>query len=59
MVRTGLSERLAPVLWPFEAIRARWDDCVLRSWVDGRRYQEVSVAAFLHPDDVLATLGGG
>jgi hypothetical protein len=47
---------LAPVLWPLEAMRARWDDCVLRSWVDGRRYQDVSVAAFLHPDDVLKVL---
>jgi len=44
---------LAPVLWPFEAMRARWDDCVMRSWVDGRLYQDVPVAAFLHPDDVL------
>jgi len=47
---------LAPVLWPFEALRERWDRCVLRSWVDGRLYQEVGVATFLHPDDVLATL---
>jgi 4-hydroxyphenylacetate 3-monooxygenase len=44
---------LAPVLWPLDEIRDHWDDCVLRSWVDGRLYQEVSVAAFLHPDDVL------
>lgn len=44
---------LAPVMWPFEAMRARWDDCVMRSWVDGRLYQDVPVAAFLHPDDVL------
>jgi 4-hydroxyphenylacetate 3-monooxygenase len=47
---------LAPVLWPFEPMRARWDSCVLRSWVDERLYQEMPVAAFLHPDDVLATL---
>lgn len=47
---------LAPVLWPLEEIRDHWDDCVLRSWVDDRLYQEVSVAAFLHPDDVLAVL---
>jgi 4-hydroxyphenylacetate 3-monooxygenase len=44
---------LAPVLWPLEEIRDHWDDCVLKSWVDGRLYQDVSVAAFLHPDDVL------
>jgi len=44
---------LAPVLWPLDEIRGHWDNCVLRSWVDGRLYQDVSVAAFLHPDDVL------
>lgn len=47
---------LAPVLWPFEPLRGRWDSCVLRSRVDGRLYQEVAVSAFLHPDDILATL---
>ncbi len=47
---------LAPTMWPLEAMRERWDDCVLRSWVDGRPYQDVSVAAFLHPDDVLRIL---
>lgn len=47
---------LAPVLWPFDEVRDHWDDCVLKSWVDGRLYQDVSVAAFLHPDDVLRTL---
>ncbi len=47
---------LAPQMWPFEAMRARWDDCVMRSWVDGRLYQDVPVAAFLHPDDVLRIL---
>jgi 4-hydroxyphenylacetate 3-monooxygenase len=47
---------LAPVLWPLEAMRARWDGCVLRSWVDGRAYQDVATSAFLHPDSVLAVL---
>jgi 4-hydroxyphenylacetate 3-monooxygenase len=47
---------LAPVLWPFEAMRSRWDSCVLRSWVDGRLYQEVGVDKFLHPDDLLRVL---
>jgi 4-hydroxyphenylacetate 3-monooxygenase len=47
---------LAPVMWPFEAMRARWDDCVMRSWVDGRLYQDVPVRLFLHPDDVLRIL---
>lgn len=47
---------LAPVLWPLDEMRDRWDDCVLRSWVDGRHYQEVSTSAFLHPDDMLKVL---
>ena len=47
---------LAPVLWPLEEMRERWDECVLRSSVDGRKYQEVGTAAFLHPDDMLRVL---
>jgi 4-hydroxyphenylacetate 3-monooxygenase len=47
---------LAPVMWPLKAVHARWDDCVLRSRVDGRPYQEVGASAFLHPEDVLRTL---
>lgn len=49
---------LAPTIWPFDEIRDHWDDCVLRSWVDGRLYQEVGVATFLHPDDVLRIVSG-
>lgn len=44
---------LAPVLWPFDEIADDWDQCVLRSWVDGRLYQEVGVDAFLKPADIL------
>lgn len=44
---------LAPVLWDFEEIADHWDQCVIRSWVDGRAYQDVSVSAFLAPHDVL------
>ncbi len=47
---------LAPVVWPFDEVREHWDACLLRSRVDGLLYQEVSVAAFLHPDDVLEIL---
>lgn len=50
------SNVLAPTLWPFEEVRGHWDDCILRSAVDDEPYQEVSVAAFLHPDDILAIL---
>ncbi len=44
---------LAPQVWPFEELKDDWDSCVLRSWVDGRLYQEVGVDAFLRPETVL------
>jgi 4-hydroxyphenylacetate 3-monooxygenase len=47
---------LAPVLWPWDEVKDRWDSCVLRSWVDGRLYQDVSVSAFLSPPDMLRVL---
>ncbi|MHC4986796.1 MAG: DUF2848 family protein [Planctomycetota bacterium] len=47
---------LAPAMWPFEDVRDHWDDMVLRSWVDGRLYQEIGVSAFLHPDRILEIL---
>lgn len=47
---------LAPVLWPYEEVRERWDDFVLRAWVDGRAYQEVKTGAFLKPEDMLRIL---
>jgi len=47
---------LAPVIWPWEDVAARWDQMVLRSWVDGRLYQDVGVNAFLSPADMLAVL---
>ncbi len=47
---------LAPVLWPFDEIRGDWDRCVLRCAVDGTPYQDVSVSAFLRPDDILSVL---
>lgn len=47
---------LGPTLWPYEEIRDRWDDCVLRSWVDGRLYQEVRADAFLAPEDMISIL---
>ena len=42
-----------PVLWPLDEMADRWDGCVLRAWVDGRLYQEVPVAAFLRPEEML------
>jgi hypothetical protein len=47
---------LAPVLWPWDEVKDRWDSCVLRSWVDGKLYQDVPVSAFLSPPDMLRIL---
>ena len=47
---------LAPTLWDYEEIADHWDACVMRSTVDGRPYQDVSVSAFLSPPDILRIL---
>jgi 4-hydroxyphenylacetate 3-monooxygenase len=47
---------LAPMLWPYDEIADSWDDCILRSWVDDRLYQEVGVSKFLAPLDILSVL---
>ena len=47
---------LAPILWPYDEIVDSWDDCILRSWVDDRLYQEVGVSKFLAPLDILSVL---
>lgn len=47
---------LAPTLWDYEEIAEHWDQCVMRSTVDGRLYQDVSVSAFLAPRDILRIL---
>jgi len=47
---------LAPVFWAWDEIADKWDECILRSWVDGRLYQEVGVDKFLSPPDILSVL---
>lgn len=47
---------IAPTVWPFAEMADSWDQCILRSWVDGRLYQEVGVDAFLRPEDITAML---
>ncbi len=54
--KQACANHLAPVFWPYEEMRDAWDGCTLRSWVDGRLYQEVGVDAFLAPEDVVRTL---
>ena len=47
---------LAPVFWAWDEIADTWDDCIMRSWVDDRLYQEVGVNKFLSPPDILGIL---
>ena len=47
---------LARTFWPLDDVRDHWDDLVLRSWVDGRAYQDVGVSIFMEPDEMLARL---
>ncbi len=54
--KQACANHVAPVFWPYDEIRDAWDDCVMRSWVDGRLYQEVGVDAFIPPDDIIALL---
>ena len=49
---------IAPLFWRFEDVVPHWDRLLLRSYavMDGKRalYQEGSVAAMRHPEDLLA-----
>jgi hypothetical protein len=54
--KQACANHLAGKLWPWDEIRDTWDACILRSWVDGRLYQEVGVDAFISPEDMIATI---
>ena len=49
---------IAPMFWRFEDVAAHWDRLILRSFavIGGSRvlYQEGSVAAMRHPEDLIA-----
>lgn len=47
---------LAPTMWRWEDVSEGWDECELRSDVDGRAYQRVATGVFLSPPDVLQVL---
>ena len=47
---------LAPVFWAWDEIADTWDNCIMRSWVDDRLYQEVGVNKFLSPPDIIGIL---
>ncbi|KMK64903.1 DUF2848 family protein [Puniceibacterium sp. IMCC21224] len=54
--KQACANHVAPVFWPYEEMRDSWDSCVMRSWVDGRLYQDVGVAAFIRPEDIITML---
>lgn len=54
--KQACANHVAPVFWPYEEMHDAWDNCVMRSWVDGRLYQDVGVNAFIRPEDILAIL---
>lgn len=47
---------LAPTMWRWRDVADRWDRFTMRSWIDGRLYQECLTEAFLSPPDMLAIL---
>jgi Protein of unknown function (DUF2848) len=47
---------LAPTLWRFADIADHWDSCRMTSHVNGKLYQDCSVAAFMRPEDMLRIL---
>jgi len=44
--------------WRYEEVQPHWERLVLRSWADGRLYQEGPVTAMRTPEDLLERFGG-
>jgi hypothetical protein len=53
---------LAPEVWTFSSVEPHWDELILRSFLveagEQRLYQEGSVAALRHSQDLMARYGG-
>lgn len=45
---------VSPRAWRLAAVRDRWERVTLRSFADGRAYQEGPAAALLDPEDIYA-----
>jgi hypothetical protein len=50
---------LATELWAFDDVAPHWDSLVLRSWADGRLYQEGTTQALLDPRDLIQRYASG
>ena len=43
-----------PQAWRYDEVKPHWEKLVLRSWADGKLYQEGTVAAMRSPEDLLS-----
>jgi hypothetical protein len=43
-----------PQAWRYDEVKPHWEKLVLRSWADGKLYQEGPVTAMRAPEDLLA-----
>jgi hypothetical protein len=44
--------------WRYDEVKPHWERLVLRSWADGKLYQEGPVTAMRAPEDLLQRFGG-
>ena len=48
---------IAKDAWKYDEVKPHWDKLVLRSWADGKLYQEGPVSAMHSPEDLLSKYG--
>jgi hypothetical protein len=48
---------IAKDAWKYDDVKPHWDRLVLRSWADGKLYQEGPVTAMRAPEDLLSRYG--
>jgi hypothetical protein len=48
---------IAKEAWKYDEVKPHWDKLVLRSWADGKLYQEGPVTAMRSPEDLLSRYG--
>ena len=48
---------IANEAWKYDEVKPHWDKLVLRSWADGKLYQEGPVTAMRSPEDLLSRHG--
>jgi len=48
---------IAQEAWKYDDVKPHWEKLVLRSWADGKLYQEGPVTAMRSPEDLLSKYG--